>query len=138
MNYRTGDIDSRRLVNLYKEHISDVSSTNYPGVYPGQNYEWDLDDFKNNLKVDFQYATNEHVEFDLVGVDASIANALRRILIAEVPTMAIERVYIYNNTSVIQDEVLSHRLGLVPLYIDPRLMEDAPADYQTQSTDRNT
>ena len=59
------------------------------------------------------------MEFDLIGVDASIANAFRRILIAEVPTMAIESVYIFQNTSVIQDEVLSHRLGLIPIKADP-------------------
>ena len=59
------------------------------------------------------------MEFDLVGVDASIANAFRRILIAEVPTMAIETVYVFNNTSVIQDEVLSHRLGLIPIKANP-------------------
>ncbi|KAK7333337.1 hypothetical protein VNO80_30105 [Phaseolus coccineus] len=42
----------------------------------------------------------------------------------EVPTMAIiYRVYIANNTSVIPDEVLSHRLGLVPIRADPRLFE---------------
>ncbi|KAL6204134.1 hypothetical protein ACLB2K_021402 [Fragaria x ananassa] len=37
--------------------------------------------------------------------------------------MAIERVLIANNTSVIQDEVLSHRLGLIPIKADPRLFE---------------
>ena len=37
--------------------------------------------------------------------------------------MAIEKVFIYNNTSVIQDEVLAHRLGLVPLRADPRLFK---------------
>ncbi|XP_070578554.1 DNA-directed RNA polymerases I and III subunit RPAC1-like isoform X2 [Ptychodera flava] len=63
------------------------------------------------------------MEFDMIGVDASIANAFRRILIAEVPTMAIEKVFIYNNTSIIQDEVLAHRLGLIPIYADPRLFE---------------
>lgn len=47
-------------------------------------------------------------------MDASIANAFRRILIAEIPTLAIEYVYIHNNTSIIQDEVLAARLGLVP------------------------
>jgi DNA-directed RNA polymerase alpha subunit len=50
-----------------------------------------------------------------------LANSLRRIMISEAPTMAIEHVYILNNTSVIQDEVLSHRMGLVPLRVDPRL-----------------
>lgn len=37
--------------------------------------------------------------------------------------MAIEKVYIANNTSVIQDEVLAHRLGLLPIKVDPRLFD---------------
>lgn len=37
--------------------------------------------------------------------------------------MAIEKVLIANNTSVIQDEVLAHRLGLIPINADPRLFE---------------
>jgi DNA-directed RNA polymerase I and III subunit RPAC1 len=40
-----------------------------------------------------------------------------------VPTMAFDRVYIYNNTSVIQDEVLAHRLGLIPLKANPDLFK---------------
>jgi DNA-directed RNA polymerase I and III subunit RPAC1 len=60
-----------------------------------------------------------------------MANTLRRIMIADVPTMAIEHVYVIDNTSIIQDEVLAHRLGLIPLAVDPRLFEfradDEPA-----------
>ena len=52
--------------------------------------------------------------FSLVGIDAAVANAFRRILIAEIPTLAIEYVFVHNNTSIIQDEVLAQRLGLVP------------------------
>lgn len=37
--------------------------------------------------------------------------------------MAIEKVLIYNNTSLLQDEVLAHRMGLIPLRADPRLFE---------------
>lgn len=37
--------------------------------------------------------------------------------------MAIEKVHIYNNTSIIQDEVLAHRLGLIPIKADPRMFE---------------
>lgn len=37
--------------------------------------------------------------------------------------MAIEKVFVANNTSVIQDEVLAHRLGLVPIKVDPRLFD---------------
>lgn len=49
--------------------------------------------------------SENEIEFDMVGIDASIANAFRRILLAEVPTVAIEKVHIYNNTTIIQDEV---------------------------------
>jgi hypothetical protein len=85
--------------------------------------------------------TPERMEVDLIGVDASIVNAIRRILLAEVPTMAIETVWIEQNTSMlqvarmctalytrvikrnvyVQDEVLAHRLGLVPIRADARL-----------------
>lgn len=44
-------------------------------------------------------------------------------LFFQVPTMAIEKVFIYNNTSIVQDEVLAHRLGLIPIRADPRLFE---------------
>ena len=37
--------------------------------------------------------------------------------------MAIDKVFIYNNTSLVQDEVLAHRLGLIPIKVDPRLFE---------------
>jgi len=96
-----------------------VSSTDFPGHRPGEDAACDLDIFGDNLRVEIQQLNQFEMEFDLVGVDASIANAFRRILLAEVPTMAIETVYMYNNTSVIQDEVLSHRLGLIPINADP-------------------
>ena len=54
-------------------------------------------------------------------------------MIAEVPTIAIEHVYVSNNTSVIQDEVLAHRLGLVPLNVDPDLMEMRDCECRTHS-----
>lgn len=41
----------------------------------------------------------------------------------QLPTMAIEKVLIANNTSIVQDEVLAHRLGLIPISVDPRLFE---------------
>lgn len=61
--------------------------------------------------------------FDVAGVDPSLANALRRILLAEVPTVAIEHVFMVDNTSVIACEILAHRLGLVPLAVDPAALK---------------
>ncbi|KAG7214376.1 hypothetical protein INR49_023087 [Caranx melampygus] len=78
---------------------------------------------KNNFTIDVVNLDENSMEFDMVGIDAAIANAFRRILLAEVPTMAIEKVFIYNNTSIVQDEVLAHRLGLIPIKADPCLFE---------------
>ncbi len=47
-----------------------------------------------------------------------MANTLRRIMITEVPSMAIEDVVFIENSSPMYDEVLAHRLGLVPLKTD--------------------
>lgn len=77
------------------------------------------------------------LEFDLIGCYPSIANAFRRLMLSEVPSMAIEKVYIYNNTSIIQDEVLAHRLGLIPLKADPRLFEYRSEDNE-EGTEHDT
>lgn len=56
------------------------------------------------------------VEFK--GTHNSIVNAIRRIILDEVPTFAIEEVEIISNSSPLYDETLAHRLGLLPLKTD--------------------
>ncbi|KZT27152.1 hypothetical protein NEOLEDRAFT_1131160 [Neolentinus lepideus HHB14362 ss-1] len=128
--------DRRRHVRVDAERARDVSSTDFPGYYPDEDHSWNLEKFKERFRVKVTRISNRSIEFDLVGVDASIANAFRRILIAEVPTVCIENVYVHNNTSVMVDEVFAHRLGMIPLNVDPALMD--MRDSTGQATDRNT
>ncbi len=62
--------------------------------------------------------TENDVHFLVEGVDAAFANALRRTMLTRLPAMAIDEVLILENTSVMYDEVLAHRLGLLPLVTD--------------------
>jgi len=59
--------------------------------------------------------SNNYMKFLISGIDTSFANALRRIIISGVSTWAIEHVSFINNTTVLHDEFIAHRLGLVPL-----------------------
>ncbi|KAF8973262.1 DNA-directed RNA polymerase [Flammula alnicola] len=57
----------------------------------------------------------DRVNFVLGNVDLAFANSLRRVMMADIPTVAIDMVEIATNTTVLPDEFIAHRLGMVPL-----------------------
>jgi len=74
------------------------------------------------MDISFARCTEDEARFTLNNATAAFANALRRAMIAEVPSLAIEDVRIYDNNSTIFDEILAHRLGLLPLKTDLSVM----------------
>ncbi|KAJ2616237.1 DNA-directed RNA polymerase core subunit rpc40 [Coemansia sp. RSA 1365] len=112
-------LEDRNRVVILEDRVENVSGAEFPMSFDGQETAFNMESFRDSFDIRIIRVTPTDIEFDLIGVDASIANALRRVLMAEVPTMAIEKVYMINNTGIVQDEVLAHRLGLIPIKADP-------------------
>ncbi|MFW5973759.1 MAG: DNA-directed RNA polymerase subunit D [Natrialbaceae archaeon] len=69
--------------------------------------------------VEFVERTDREARFLVRGVTPAFANGIRRAMVADVPTLAIDTIRFVENTSVMFDEQLALRLGLVPLTTPP-------------------
>lgn len=63
--------------------------------------------------------SDERIVVRFNNIPRQYVNSLRRLAISEVPTLAIDDVVILENSSVMHDEAVAHRLGLMPLRTDP-------------------
>ena len=78
-----------------------------------------FDDFQQDMSsLDVISKDSQKIAIKLKGVPLQYANALRRVCLNGVPVFAIDTVDIIENTSVLPDEGLAHRLGLIPLKTD--------------------
>jgi DNA-directed RNA polymerase subunit D len=94
-----------------------------------------FDDFQQDLSsLDVISKDSEKIAIKLKGVPLQYANALRRVCLNGVPVFAVDTVDIIENTSVLPDEGLAHRLGLIPLKTDlSRFNEPSKCDCQSES-----
>jgi len=70
----------------------------------------------------------------LKGIPLQYANALRRICLNGVPVFAIDTVDIIENSSVLADEGVAHRLGMIPLKTDPsRFVEPSKCECHSEA-----
>ena len=70
------------------------------------------------MEIKFLKKEDNEMKFIVKNINSVFANTLRRLIINEVPKLAIEDVSIKKNTSAMYDEMLAHRLGLIPLKTD--------------------
>jgi len=94
-----------------------------------------FDDFQQDLSsLDVISKDSQKISIKLKGIPLQYANALRRVCLNGVPVFAIDTVDIIENTSVLPDEGLAHRLGLIPLKTDlSRFNEPSKCDCQSES-----
>lgn len=124
--------DEQSRLRLTKEGPENPDTKDFCGAFAqiGMDNAWDLGGFKRGFSIEMNHMSDERVEFDMIGIDPPLANAFRRILIAEVATVAISKVTMLQNTGVLHDENLCHRLGLIPIKFEPDNLkwraQDAP------------
>jgi DNA-directed RNA polymerase subunit D len=70
------------------------------------------------MKLSILEETETSIKVLIEGTSPDFVNAIRRTLLLDVPKLAIEHVTIYDNTSALFDEIVAHRLGLLPLPTD--------------------
>ena len=94
-----------------------------------------FNDFQQDLSsLDVISKDSQKIAIKLKGIPLQYANALRRVCLNGVPVFAIDTVDIIENTSVLPDEGLAHRLGLIPLKTDlSRFNEPTKCDCQSES-----
>jgi len=83
-----------------------------------------------NPSIEVTFLDDYNINFVLSNTDVSIANALRKAIISEVPTIAIDLVEIEENSSVLADEFIAHRLGLIPLVSTRAMHPDGPVPFR--------
>ena len=95
----------------------------------------DFEDFLQDLSsLEVISKDNHKISIKLKGVSLQYANALRRVCLNGVPVFAIDTVDIVENSSVLPDEGLAHRLGLIPLKTDlSRYNEPSKCDCQSET-----
>ncbi|KAL1418963.1 hypothetical protein MTO96_005504 [Rhipicephalus appendiculatus] len=82
----------RTHVHLREHDLLHTETVDHCGARLGVDDSWDFQKFVQKFRVGIISMDDTTIEFDLVGLNPAIANAIRRILLAEVPTMAPDKV----------------------------------------------
>lgn len=75
---------------------------------------------EKSMEVEVLEKNEENIKLRIKGVTPGLMAMIRRSILAEIPTMAIEWVDFIKNDSAMPDEIIAHRLGLIPLTFDKK------------------
>ena len=76
------------------------------------------------MSLEITNENDEKISVKIKGVPLQYANALRRICLNGVPIYAVESIDMLENSSVLADEGVAHRVGLIPLKTDLNASRD--------------
>jgi DNA-directed RNA polymerase I and III subunit RPAC1 len=71
---------------------------------------WIFHSITEGFNIKFLYKTNLTFHIELIGVDSSIVNSLRRIIISEIATISINELYLFNNSSILNVNLIKSRM----------------------------
>ncbi|XP_055331487.1 DNA-directed RNA polymerases I and III subunit RPAC1-like [Paramacrobiotus metropolitanus] len=124
------------------QHLCCILTRNKPAVFT------DVDSVHPLIPFEFSHYTERmticihamreqglFLEFDVFNVEPFVINALRRALLAEVPSMAPAEIRMQQNSTILSDDMIGHRVGMVPFRADPRCFKFRPADKKPDSLD---
>jgi DNA-directed RNA polymerase subunit L len=90
-----------------------------------------------NLRFPYQDSwdvSHDHLTFELKDLDLSFVNSLERIILSNIPSVGFNvrpietsQLTIYKNNTPFENEFISHRIGLIPIHLNPDTFD--PADY---------
>jgi DNA-directed RNA polymerase subunit L len=90
-----------------------------------------------NLRFPYQDTwdiSQDHLTFELKNLDLSFVNSLERIILSNIPSVGFNvrpietsQLKIYKNNTPFENEFISHRMGLIPVHLNPDNFD--PANY---------
>ena len=84
----------------------------------------EVEEFKVTIimKVEVKELKPKKAVLKIENTSPYFVNSFRRIMLADLPKLAVDDVVIYDNTSALFDEIIAHRLGMVPIPTDLSLL----------------
>ncbi|MCX8165806.1 MAG: DNA-directed RNA polymerase subunit D [Acidilobaceae archaeon] len=79
-------------------------------------------------KVEIRELQEKKLRMLVYGFPVHYMNAIRRLVMSDVPTMAVDFVYFYDNSTDVYDEMIAHRLGLTPFTSETAITKYSPPE----------